>query len=126
MLAWMNPDPLPPLTPDLNRLYHLLYGCRFPAVWRAYHSDSLENLRDNYTVEGGFYIDIGKRIAISTVTSLFLFFSFLPVLTVSADPTELKQYADELGSEGTVVNSTTTFLITRVRLLLFKKASNCL
>ncbi|KAF5382917.1 hypothetical protein D9757_006375 [Collybiopsis confluens] len=105
-----EPDPLPALIPVLNGLHHLLYRCRFPAFWRAYHSDSLENLRDNYTVEVAGFEDSIREVVIRAVKSTFTRIGTerLGSYVDLHAPAELKEYVDKLGwtfnSEGTVVN----------------------
>lgn len=66
-----EPDPLPVLLPVLHGLHHLLYRCRFPAFWRAYRSDQLESLRDNYTVECAGFEDSIREVVIRAVKSTF-------------------------------------------------------
>lgn len=66
-----EPDPLPGLLPILRGLSELLYRCRFPAFWEAYHSEQLEPLRDNYTVECAGFEDAIRAVAIRAVTATF-------------------------------------------------------
>ena len=66
-----EPDPLPQLLPILQGLHHLLYRCRFPAFWRAYKSEQLASLRENYTVEVAGFEDSIREVAIRAVKSTF-------------------------------------------------------
>ncbi|GLB36322.1 putative component of the eukaryotic translation initiation factor 3 (eIF-3) complex, which is involved in protein synthesis of a specialized repertoire of mRNAs and, together with other initiation factors, stimulates binding of mRNA and methionyl-tRNAi to the 40S ribosome [Lyophyllum shimeji] len=66
-----EPDPLPSLLPTLKGLHSLLYRCRFPAFWKAYRSEELENLRDNYTVEVVGFENAVREVAIRAVKAAF-------------------------------------------------------
>jgi translation initiation factor 3 subunit K len=66
-----EPDPLPSVLPVLSHLHNLLYRCKFPAFWIAYHSDDLESLRDNYTVEYVGFEDSVREVAIRAVKATF-------------------------------------------------------
>ncbi|KAK2461783.1 hypothetical protein APHAL10511_006246 [Amanita phalloides] len=66
-----EPDPLFSLLPSLKKLHNLLYRCRFPAFWKFYRSDELENLRDNYTVECAGFEKVIQDVAISAVIATF-------------------------------------------------------
>ncbi|KAJ4486344.1 armadillo-type protein [Lentinula aciculospora] len=105
-----EPDPLPSLLPVLHGLHLLLYRCRFPAFWRAYRSDQLEGLRDNYTVECAGFEDSIREVVIRAVKSTFTRIGTerLSLYLDLDSPEELKVYIDKLGwtlnSEGTVVN----------------------
>jgi len=66
-----EPDPLPVVLPILKDLHSLLYRCRFPAFWQTYHSDELENLRENYTVEIIGFENAVRAAAIRAVRATF-------------------------------------------------------
>ena len=66
-----EPDPLPSLLPVLNDLYALLQQCKFPAFWDLFHSESLDSLRDNYTVECVGFEDAIRDVAIRAVQATF-------------------------------------------------------
>ncbi|KAH9946695.1 initiation factor 3 [Amylocystis lapponica] len=66
-----EPDPLPSLLPTLTALYNLLQQCRFAAFWVLYHSDQVESLRDNYTVECVGFEDSVRDVVIRAVTAAF-------------------------------------------------------
>lgn len=66
-----EPDPLPSLLPTLKGLHSLLYRCRFPAFWEIYHSEELETLRDNYTVECVGFEDSVREVAVRAVKAAF-------------------------------------------------------
>jgi len=66
-----EPDPLPSLLPILTELHTLLQQCKFPAFWTAYHSDDLESLRDNYTVECVGFEDAVREAVVRAVKTAF-------------------------------------------------------
>jgi translation initiation factor 3 subunit K len=66
-----EPDPLPGLLPYLTNLHSLLQQCRFPAFWTLYRSDTLESLRDNYTVEVVGFEDSIRDVAVRAVKATF-------------------------------------------------------
>ncbi len=66
-----EPDPLPGLLPYLTNLHSLLQQCRFPAFWVLYRSDTLESLRDNYTVEVVGFEDSIREVALRAVKATF-------------------------------------------------------
>ncbi|KAF8225020.1 ARM repeat-containing protein [Tricholoma matsutake] len=66
-----EPDPLPTMLPILKGLHNLLYRCRFPAFWEIYHSEELETLRDNYTVECIGFENAVRQVVIRAVTTAF-------------------------------------------------------
>jgi len=66
-----EPDPLPTLLPVLTGLHTLLQQCKFPSFWTAYHSDNLENLRDNYTVECVGFEDAIREVVVRAVKAAF-------------------------------------------------------
>ncbi|KAG6911830.1 hypothetical protein DXG01_000077 [Tephrocybe rancida] len=66
-----EPDPLPVLLPILKGLHSLLYRCRFPKFWEDYHSDDLEALRDNYTVECVGFENAVREVAVRAVKAAF-------------------------------------------------------
>jgi translation initiation factor 3 subunit K len=66
-----DPDPLPQLLPILSGLHDLLYRCRFPSFWRAYHSEELAPLRENYTVEVSGFEDAVRQVAIGAIKAAF-------------------------------------------------------
>ncbi|KAK7463758.1 hypothetical protein VKT23_005696 [Stygiomarasmius scandens] len=105
-----EPDPLPPLLPILQGLHHLLYRCRFPAFWRAYRSDDLEALRDNYTIECAGFEDSIREVVIRAVKSTFTRIGTdrLGLYLDLNTPEDLNAFVEKLGwtldSSGTVVN----------------------
>ncbi|KAF5374807.1 hypothetical protein D9758_000113 [Tetrapyrgos nigripes] len=105
-----EPDPLPSLLPILQGLHHLLYRCRFPAFWRAYRSEQLESLRDNYTIECAGFEDSIREVAIRAVKSTFTRIGTdrLGLYLDLNTPEALNAYIEKLGwtldSSGTVVN----------------------
>lgn len=66
-----EPDPLPTYLPILQRLYDLLQSCQFPLFWKTFHSDELQALRDNYTVECVGFEDAIRQIVNRAVTATF-------------------------------------------------------
>ncbi|KIM85421.1 hypothetical protein PILCRDRAFT_817436 [Piloderma croceum F 1598] len=66
-----EPDPLPSLLPVLTSLHALLQQCKFPMFWSTYHSDDLETLRDNYTVECVGFEDAIREVAVRAVKAAF-------------------------------------------------------
>ncbi|TFK40991.1 armadillo-type protein [Crucibulum laeve] len=66
-----EPDPLPSILPILKDLHNLLYRCRFPAFWEIYHSEQLEALRDNYTVECVGFENAVRAVVIRAVQATF-------------------------------------------------------
>jgi translation initiation factor 3 subunit K len=66
-----EPDPLPTLLPVLTGLHALLQQCKFPSFWTVYHSDALENLRDNYTVECVGFEDAIREVVVRAVKAAF-------------------------------------------------------
>jgi hypothetical protein len=66
-----EPDPLPSLLPVLTGLHALLQQCKFPMFWSTYHSDDLETLRDNYTVECVGFEDAIREVAVRAVKAAF-------------------------------------------------------
>ncbi len=66
-----EPDPLPALLPIIQGLHELLDRCRFPKFWAVYHSNELENLRDNYTVEYVGFEDAVREVAVRAVKATF-------------------------------------------------------
>jgi translation initiation factor 3 subunit K len=66
-----EPDPLPVILPILKDLHSLLYRCRFPAFWKTYRTDKLENLRENYTVEITGFENAIRAVAIRAVRATF-------------------------------------------------------
>ena len=59
------------MLPLLKGLHNLLYRCRFPAFWEVYHSEELENLRDNYTVECIGFENAVRQVVIRAVKTTF-------------------------------------------------------
>lgn len=59
------------MLPILKGLHNLLYRCRFPAFWEIYHSEELETLRDNYTVECIGFENAVRQVVIRAVTTAF-------------------------------------------------------
>ncbi|KAF9270395.1 ARM repeat-containing protein [Marasmius fiardii PR-910] len=105
-----EPDPLPQLLPILQGLHHLLYRCRFPAFWRAYRSEQLSSLRENYTVEVAGFENSIRDVAIRAVKSTFTRISTdrLGLYLDLNSPEELNSYIETLGwtldSTGAVIN----------------------
>lgn len=66
-----EPDPLPSLLPVLKELYALLQQCKFPAFWALFHSEALDSLRDNYTVECLGFEDAIRDVATRAVQATF-------------------------------------------------------
>jgi translation initiation factor 3 subunit K len=66
-----EPDPLPSLLPVLKELYALLQQCKFPAFWALFHSETLDSLRDNYTVECLGFEDAIRDVATRAVQTTF-------------------------------------------------------
>lgn len=66
-----EPDPLPSLLPVLISLHTLLQQCKFPKFWEDYHSDELDNLRDNYTVECVGFEDSIREVVVRAVKGAF-------------------------------------------------------
>jgi translation initiation factor 3 subunit K len=66
-----EPDPLPSLLPVLTDLHTLLQQCKFPSFWTTYHSDDLETLRDNYTVECVGFEDAIREVVVRAVKAAF-------------------------------------------------------
>ncbi|KAH7924857.1 ARM repeat-containing protein [Leucogyrophana mollusca] len=66
-----EPDPLPTILPLLTNLHHFLQQCRFPAFWAFYHSDDLESLRENYTVECVGFEDAIREVVAQAVKATF-------------------------------------------------------
>jgi translation initiation factor 3 subunit K len=66
-----EPDPLPPLLPQLTELHTLLEQCRFPSFWAEYRSDDLATLRDNYTVEVVGFEDAVRDTVVRSVKMTF-------------------------------------------------------
>jgi translation initiation factor 3 subunit K len=66
-----EPDPLIPLLPLLRDLSTLLQTCRFPGFWKAYHSEELAPLRENYTVEYAGFDDSVREVAVQAVRATF-------------------------------------------------------
>jgi len=67
-----EPDPLPTLLPVLKALYTLLQQCRFPTFWAVFHSEQLDTLRDNYTVECVGFEDAVRDVVIRAVKAAFI------------------------------------------------------
>ncbi|EPQ60858.1 ARM repeat-containing protein [Gloeophyllum trabeum ATCC 11539] len=94
-----EPDPLPQLLPTLTTLHSLLHQCRFPAFWTLYHSDDLQPLRDNYTVEVVGFEDSVREVAVRAVRSAFTRITSKRVasyLNLPEGP-ELESYVSKLG-----------------------------
>ncbi|KAK0465400.1 initiation factor 3 [Desarmillaria tabescens] len=93
-----EPDPLPALLPIIQGLHELLDRCRFPKFWEVYHSNELENLRDNYTVEYVGFEDAVREVAEQSDWASIL----------DLEGPELQAYVENLGwsvdQSGTVVN----------------------
>ena len=66
-----EPDPLPSLLPVLISLHTLLQQCKFPKFWEDFHSDELDNLRDNYTVECVGFEDAIREVVVRAVKGTF-------------------------------------------------------
>ncbi|EIW86560.1 ARM repeat-containing protein [Coniophora puteana RWD-64-598 SS2] len=66
-----EPDPLPQLLPLLTNLHNLIHQCRFPAFWTLYRSDSLESIRENYTVECIGFEDSIREVVARAVRATF-------------------------------------------------------
>ncbi|KAF8078444.1 armadillo-type protein [Lyophyllum atratum] len=93
-----EPDPLPTLLPILKGLHNLLYRCRFPAFWVAYHSEDLESLRDNYTVECVGFENAVREVAIRAVKAAFTQISTTRLGSyLDLTGTELEAYIQKLG-----------------------------
>ena len=69
--AVYEPDPLPGILPELKELHTLLQQCRFPAFWVLYHSEQIDAIRDNYTVECVGFEDSVREVAIRAVKATF-------------------------------------------------------
>ena len=66
-----EPDPLPSLLPVLISLHTYLQQCKFPKFWEDFHSDELDNLRDNYTVECVGFEDGIREVVVRAVKGAF-------------------------------------------------------
>jgi translation initiation factor 3 subunit K len=66
-----EPDTLPTYLPVLTTMHALLHQCRFIAFWELYRSESLDDLRDNYTVEFVGFEDSVREVVIRAVTATF-------------------------------------------------------
>ncbi|EGO01317.1 hypothetical protein SERLA73DRAFT_167421 [Serpula lacrymans var. lacrymans S7.3] len=64
-------DPLPDLIPSLSTMHTLLIQCRFPAFWTLYHSEQLEPLRENYTIEYVGFEDAIREVVVRAVKTSF-------------------------------------------------------
>jgi len=69
--ASKSDDPLPDLIPSLSSLHTLLTQCRFPAFWEMYHSEQLESLRENYTIEYVGFEDAIREVVVRAVKTTF-------------------------------------------------------
>ncbi|KAK0208578.1 initiation factor 3 [Desarmillaria ectypa] len=104
-----EPDPLPALLPVIQGLHELLDRCRFPKFWDVYHSNELENLRDNYTVEYAGFEDAVREVAVRAVKATFRRIGTERLgQYLDLEGPELQAYAENLGwsvdQSGTVVN----------------------
>jgi translation initiation factor 3 subunit K len=93
-----EPDPLPVILPILKDLHSLLYRCRFPAFWKTYRTDKLENLRENYTVEITGFENAIRAVAIRAVRATFTGINAVRLgsyLDLSGD--DLVRYVEALG-----------------------------
>ncbi|KAF5312474.1 hypothetical protein D9619_003022 [Psilocybe cf. subviscida] len=93
-----EPDPLPTVLPELKGLHTLLYRCRFPAFWEAYHSEDLASLRENYTVEVAGFEDAVRAVAVRAVRATFTRISSDRLGTyLNLTGSELSAYIQKLG-----------------------------
>ncbi|PBK76987.1 initiation factor 3 [Armillaria solidipes] len=104
-----EPDPLPALLPVIQGLHELLDRCRFPKFWAVYHSNELENLRDNYTVEYVGFEDAVREVAVRAVKATFTRIGTERLgQYLDLEGSELQAYVKNLGwsvdESGTVVN----------------------
>ncbi|SJL05996.1 related to Eukaryotic translation initiation factor 3 subunit K [Armillaria ostoyae] len=104
-----EPDPLPALLPVIQGLHELLDRCRFPKFWAVYHSNELENLRDNYTVEYVGFEDAVREVAVRAVKATFTRIGTERLgQYLDLEGSELQAYVKKLGwsvdESGTVVN----------------------
>ncbi|PBL00774.1 initiation factor 3 [Armillaria gallica] len=104
-----EPDPLPALLPIIQGLHELLDRCRFPKFWAVYHSNELENLRDNYTVEYVGFDDAVREVAVRAVKATFTRIGTERLgQYLDLEGSELQAYVENLGwsvdESGTVVN----------------------
>ncbi|KAK0505856.1 initiation factor 3 [Armillaria luteobubalina] len=104
-----EPDPLPALLPVIQGLHELLDRCRFPKFWAVYHSNELENLRDNYTVEYVGFEDAVREVVVRAVKATFTRIGTERLgQYLDLEGSELQAYVENLGwsvdGSGTVVN----------------------
>ncbi|KAK0198677.1 initiation factor 3 [Armillaria mellea] len=104
-----EPDPLPSLLPVIQGLHELLDRCRFPKFWAVYHSNELENLRDNYTVEYVGFEDAVREVVVRAVKATFTRIGTERLgQYLDLEGSELQVYVENLGwsvdESGTVVN----------------------
>ncbi|KAK0233455.1 initiation factor 3 [Armillaria fumosa] len=104
-----EPDPLPALLPVIQGLHELLDRCRFPKFWAVYHSNELENLRDNYTVEYVGFEDAVREVVVRAVKATFTRIGTERLgQYLDLEGSELQAYVENLGwsvdESGTVVN----------------------
>jgi translation initiation factor 3 subunit K len=66
-----EPDQLPLALPVLVSMHTLLQQCRFPDFWKLYHSEELENIRENYTVECVGFEDSVREVVVRAVKAAF-------------------------------------------------------
>ncbi|KAK0481896.1 initiation factor 3 [Armillaria novae-zelandiae] len=104
-----EPDPLPALLPIIQGLHELLDRCRFPKFWAVYHSNELENLRDNYTVEYVGFEDAVREVVVRAVKATFTRIGTERLgQYLDLEGSELQTYVENLGwsvdEAGTVVN----------------------
>jgi len=93
-----EPDPLPSLLPVLTDLHALLQQCKFPSFWTTYHSDNLEVLRDNYTVECVGFEDAIREVVVRAVKAAFTRIGSERLGSyLDLDGSELKAYVSKLG-----------------------------
>jgi len=102
-----EPDPLPVLLPVLSGLHDLLQQCRFPTFWSIYHSEQLEMLRDNYTVECVGFEDSVREVVIRGVKAAFTRIGRERLSSyLDLDGSDLEAYVTKLGwkVEGSVIS----------------------
>ncbi|KAG7450338.1 initiation factor 3 [Guyanagaster necrorhizus] len=104
-----EPDPLPSLLPIIQELHELLDRCRFPKFWSVYHSNELENLRDNYTVEYAGFEDAVRAVVVRAVKATFTRIGTERLgQYLDLEGPELQAYVKNLGwsvdQSGTVIN----------------------
>jgi len=93
-----EPDPLPSLLPVLTDLHTLLQQCKFPSFWTTYHSDDLETLRDNYTVECVGFEDAIREVVVRAVKAAFTRIGSERLGSyLDLNGSELKAYVSKLG-----------------------------